>query len=86
MRKTGRDAVGSSILYPLFGFRMERRNAACVAEDRLAGEEDGTIVDCVGVASVQTVPEASSTYLTQMPRDLENLRAPAMPAMKRCFR
>jgi hypothetical protein len=58
MRKTGRDAVGSSILYPLFGFRMERRNAACVAEDRLAGEEDGTIVDCVGVASVQTVPEA----------------------------
>jgi hypothetical protein len=28
----------------------------------------------------------SSTYLTQMLRDPENLRAPAMPAMKRCFR
>ncbi len=37
---------------------MERRNAACVVEGRLAGEEGGTIVDCVGVASVQVVPEA----------------------------
>jgi hypothetical protein len=82
---------------------MGRRNAACVAEDRLVGEGGGIIVDCVGVVSVQTVPEAYvdfsetslirlkllhrfSTYLTQMLRDLENLRAPAMPAMKRCFR
>jgi hypothetical protein len=103
MRKTGQDAAGSSILYLLSGFLMGRRNAACVAEDRLVGEGGGTIVGCAGVASVQAVPKAyvdfsetqlirlkllrrSSTYLTQMLRDLENLRAPAMPAMKRCFR
>lgn len=36
---------------------MERRNAVCVVEDRSVGEEGGTIVGCVGVVSVQAVPE-----------------------------
>ena len=54
----GRDAAGSSILYLLCGSQMERRQAACVAEGHLVGEEGGTIVDCVGVASVRVVPEA----------------------------
>lgn len=58
MRKPGQDVAGSSILYLLSGFRTERRNAACDAEDRLVGEEDATIVDCVDVASVQVVREA----------------------------
>ena len=36
---------------------MERRNAVCVVEGRLVGEEGGTIVGCVGVVSAQAVPE-----------------------------
>jgi len=57
MRKTGHDAAGSSILYLLSGFLTGRRKAACAVEDRLVGEEGGTIVDCVDVASVQVVLE-----------------------------
>ena len=37
---------------------MEGRKAACVAGGRLVGEEGGTIVGCVDVASAQAVPEA----------------------------
>ena len=70
MRKTGHDAAGSSILYLPFGFLTGRRKAACVVEDRLAGEEGGTIVDCVDVASVQVVLEAyvgfSETFLIRL--------------------
>jgi hypothetical protein len=44
-------------LYLLSGFLMESRNAVCVVEDRLVGEEGDTIVGCVGVVSAQTVPE-----------------------------
>lgn len=58
MRKTGQDVAGSSILYLPSGFPTERQNAACDAEDRLVGEEGGTIVDYVDVASVQVVREA----------------------------
>jgi hypothetical protein len=36
---------------------MERRNAVCVVEGRLVGEEGGTIVGCVGVVSAQAAPE-----------------------------
>jgi hypothetical protein len=54
----GQDAAGSSILCLLCGFQTEGRKAACVAEGHLVGEEGGTTVDCVGVASVQAVPEA----------------------------
>lgn len=104
MSETGQDAARSNILYLLSGFLMERRNVVCAVEDRLDGEEGGTIVGCVGVVSAQTVPEVyvgfsktervitdptkitlsrSFIYLTQIPRDRENLRAPAMPATKR---
>ena len=58
MRSTGQDVAGSSILYLLSGFPTERRKAACDAEDRLVGEEGGTIVDYVDVASVRVVREA----------------------------
>jgi len=57
MSKTGQDEARLSILYLLSGFPMERRKAVCVAEGRLVGEEGGTIVGCVGVASAQAVPE-----------------------------
>lgn len=36
---------------------MESRNAVCVVEDLLDGEEGDTIVGCVGVVSAQAVPE-----------------------------
>ena len=58
MHKTGRDVVGSNILYLLSGSPTEGLEAACVAEGPLAGEEGDTIVDCADVASVQAVLEA----------------------------
>jgi uncharacterized membrane protein YeaQ/YmgE (transglycosylase-associated protein family) len=61
MSKTGQDAARSSILYLLSGFLMERRNAVCVAEDRLVGEEGDIIVGCVGAVFAQAVPEAYVT-------------------------
>jgi hypothetical protein len=58
MRKNGPNVVGSSILYPLFGFPMEGQKVACAAEGCLAGEEDGITVDCAVVVFVRAVLEA----------------------------
>ena len=96
----GQDTAGSSILYLLCGFQMERWQAACIAEGHLVGEEGSTIVNCVGVVSVQVVPEAYvgsmkdllirlklfSRSSTYLIQMLRNLGNPHVPVMmKLCF-